>query len=188
MKFKKDDHSLYFIAIVPREPLQTELMELKQWVFKETGSKGALRSPAHITLHMPFKWKQKKEELLISNLQNLAESISGFEVTLTNFNCFEPRVIYIDVRNNEQLTNLRSEVMRLSQKTLKLDLPKDLRGFNPHITIGFRDLKKPQFYKAWEQVKTNPFEASLHVNAIALLKHNGKHWEVHKKFELGESL
>ena len=182
VKFKKDNHNQYFIAIVPSEPLQTKLMGWKQWVFQETGSKGALRSPAHITLHMPFKWKPKKEELLINNLQNLAGSISGFEVALTNFNCFEPRVIYIDVKPNEQLNSLRSEVMSLSQRTLKLDLPKDLRGFKPHITIGFRDLKKPQFYNVWEKLKTKSFEASLHVNSIALLKHNGEKWEVYKSF------
>ncbi len=184
MNFKKDNHSLYFIAIVPNEPLQGRLMGWKEWIYKETGSMGALRSPAHITLHMPFKWKLKKEDLLISSLQNLISSISGFQVSLINFNSFEPRVIYVDVEKNEQLTSLKDEVSSLSRKTLKLDLPKDLRGFNPHITIGFRDLKKPQFYKAWEQLKTKMFEDSFNVNSIALLKHNGKKWEVYKSFSL----
>ena len=149
MKIKSENLSLYFIALVPDEPLQAQLMEWKEWVYKETGSKGALRSPAHITLHMPFKWKQKKEVLLLSSLEVLAKNSSGFEVSLKNFNCFEPRVVYIDVEKSAELTNIKNEVLSLSRKTLKLDIPKDLRGFNPHITIGFRDLKKPDFYKVW---------------------------------------
>lgn len=184
MKSKKDDHSLYFIALVPEEPLQSELMELKEWIYTETGSKGALRSPAHITLHMPFKWKEIKEEGLIKSLDKLAFSISNFNVSLKNYSCFEPRVIYVGVENNKQLIDLRNEVMSLSRKEWKLDLPKDLRGFNPHITIGFRDLKKPQFNKAWDQLKEKSFSSSFNAFSITLLKHNGKKWDVHKKFEL----
>lgn len=186
MKSKQESHSLFFIALVPEEPLQTRLMEWKEWIYTETSSKGALRSPAHITLQMPFKWKMKKEELLIKSLENLAINRSCFEVILKNFNCFEPRVVYIDVEKSSELINLKKEVSNLSRKTLKLDLPKDLRGFNPHITIGFRDLKKPQFYQAWEQLKEKKFSASFHANSIALLKHNGKKWDVYKSFSLNQ--
>ncbi len=184
MKPKKDILSLYFVAIVPNEPLQSELMGLKEWVYEEVGSKGALRSPAHITLLMPFNWKPLKEEMLFKGLEKVANSISRFEVVLCNFNCFKPRVIYVDVEKNEQLTELRRKVMSLSRKTWKLDLPKDLRGFNPHITIGFRDLKKPQFLKIWGQLKGKHFKAIFETNSLALLKHNGKRWDIYKKFGL----
>ena len=187
MKIKSEDIGLFFIALVPEEPLQTQLMEWKEWIYKETSSKGALRSPAHITLQMPFKWKIKKEDLLINSLDQLARNRPSFEVTLKNFNCFEPRVVYIDVEKSSELNNLKKEVSSLSQKTLKLDLPKDLRGFNPHITIGFRDLKKPQFYQAWEQLKEKDFSASFNGNSIALLKHNGKKWDIYKSFSLNQS-
>ncbi len=45
----------YFIAIVIPEPFQVELMDIKNIVKDKFNSKGALRSPAHITLHMPFE-------------------------------------------------------------------------------------------------------------------------------------
>lgn len=182
MKFRKDSHNLYFIAIVPEEPLQSKLMELKEWVYKETGSKGALRSPAHITLHMPFKWGIEKEKFLVNSLEKLVASFSIFEITLFNYNCFKPRVIYVDIEKNELLTSLRNEVNILSRKFWKLDLPKDLRGFHPHITIGFRDLKKPQFYKIWEQVEEKQYKEIFRATSISLLKHNGKRWIEYKKF------
>ncbi len=184
MNFKKDDHNLYFIALVPTEPIQSKLMNLKQWVFKEVGSKGALRSPAHITLLMPFKWKSTKETLLYKSLEVSSSSVSSFKVLLKGFNCFEPRVIYVDVEKNEALTSLKKIITKMARQQLNLDFPKDLRGFHPHITIAFRDLKKPQFYQLWEQLKTKPFEASFKANSVVLLKHNGKRWEVDKEFAL----
>lgn len=159
-------------------------MELKQWVFKEVGSKGALRSPAHITLLMPFKWKQAKETLLFYSLETLASSIAKFNIKLTRFNSFEPRVIYVDVEQSTHLTLIKDQVMKMARQELKLEFLKDLRGFHPHITIAFRDLKKPQFYTLWEQLKGKPFESEFEATSIALLTHNGKNWDVYKKFDL----
>jgi len=181
---KKDTHSLYFIAIIPSEPLQTKLMKLKQWVYEEAGSKGALRSPAHITLLMPFKWKTEKEVLLFISLRKLASSMAKFDVSLHDFNCFEPRVIYVDVENTGALTETKNHVLKMARQELKLDFLKDLRGFHPHITIAFRDLKKAQFYKLWKQLMGQTFKASFKATSIALLKHNGKDWEEYQKFEL----
>jgi 2'-5' RNA ligase len=58
----------YFIAIVPPEPIKTELQQLKQNFYNLYNTKGALRSPAHITLHMPFEFKEKEEEKINSFL------------------------------------------------------------------------------------------------------------------------
>jgi hypothetical protein len=51
---KRDSLRLYFIAHVPEEPVFADLMALKTAVRDLYGSKAALRSPPHITLHMPF--------------------------------------------------------------------------------------------------------------------------------------
>lgn len=172
------------MAIVPDEPLRSEITQLKEWMHKEFGSKAALRSPPHITLHMPFKWKPDKEKALVDSLTLLGEQLHPFEVKLSNYSCFEPRVIYVDVVESEGLYKAKEEVMELSRKIWKLQVPRDMRGFHPHITIGFRDLKKPMFYKAWEQIKDKPFEASFDANALTLLKHNGKNWDEFQKFPL----
>jgi 2'-5' RNA ligase len=60
----------YFIAIVPPEPFLSNITAIKMELFENYGSKGALRSPAHITLHMPFSWDDEKEEKLITNLES----------------------------------------------------------------------------------------------------------------------
>lgn len=182
MPNKKDHLQLYFVAVVPEEPLRSEITELKQWIYDSFGSKAALRSPPHITLHMPFKWNPEKETFLIDSLANMAVKVQPFEVALHNFSCFIPRVIYVDVDLNDNLDHLKKNVMKLSRQGWKLDLPKDTRGFNPHITIGFRDLKKVDFFKAWEELKDKPFETIFKVNSLTLLRHNGRSWDELRNF------
>jgi 2'-5' RNA ligase len=132
---------------------------------------------------MPFEWKEAKEEKLLDELQAFSLAKSSFTISLQNFSCFAPRVIYINVTPSQQLTELQSELFRHCKIHLNLfnaqyqDLP-----FHPHITLAFRDLKKDQFAKAWEEFKEKKYSASFLVNKITLLKHNGNLWAVFRDF------
>ena len=44
---------LYLVAILPAEPVFSEVWAMKQEVHTLTGSRNAVRLPAHITLHSP---------------------------------------------------------------------------------------------------------------------------------------
>ena len=52
------------------------------------------------------------------------------------------------------------------------DLP-----FHPHVTIGFRDLKKEEFFKAKEVFRKRQYEARFTCERMSLLKHDGEQWE-----------
>jgi 2'-5' RNA ligase len=172
----------YFIAIVIPEPFQTQLMDLKNVVKDKYTSKGALRSPAHITLHMPFEWKEDKETVLVNTLQQFTFS-ENFNIDLQNFACFEPRVLFVDVMKNELLGKLQHELMGYAQNNLRLlNQVNDMRGFNPHVTIAFRDLKKDKFYQALDYFKNQTYSASFQAKSFCLLKHTGKEWLVNKEF------
>jgi len=175
----------YFIAIVPHEKLCDEIVAIKQDFADIYNSKGALRSPAHITLHMPFLWKEEKEEKLLNELTAFKFDTSNFDITLNNFSRFGERVIFIDVEKNETLTQLQKQLVRHVKQLLNLfNQDEDLRGFHPHITVAFRDLKKEQFKKAWQVYKEKEFKAAFNCAAFALLKHDGKRWNVYKTFPL----
>ena len=64
---------LYFLAIIPPSPFYDEALRLKHYFKDEYNSKASLNSPPHITLHMPFEWKEKKEEMLIEKLNLFAK-------------------------------------------------------------------------------------------------------------------
>lgn len=174
----------YFIAIVPPEPLLSEIQQIKQEIFDHYGTKGALRSPGHITLHMPFSWEEEKEERLIAELSAFSPGDS-FSVHLNNYDCFEPRVVFIHVPENAALAAMQQALVKHVKQRLQLfNQSDDRRGFHPHVTVAFRDLKKPQFYRLWENYKTKHFEAKFECASFCLLKHDSQRWHVHREFPL----
>lgn len=185
---EKKTAQLYFIAIIPPEPVYSKALQLKHYFKEYYNSRAALNSPPHITLHMPFKWKENKEEVLIESLERFVAPRKSFEVKLKNFSGFEPRVIFIDVDKNEILDSLQKQLKRFCKMKLNLFNAdyKEL-AFHPHVTLAFRDLKKPEFYMAWEEFKEKKFEATFQVNTVTLLKHDGEVWKEFKTYHFSQN-
>jgi 2'-5' RNA ligase len=162
----------YLIAILPPDPIATEIYKLKEYFRDKYSSKASLNSPAHITLHMPFEYG--KEELL-SRIHEI--KFQPFNIELKNFNCFEPGVIFIDVKRNESLISLQREVASFLKAEFNIfnsnyrDQP-----FHPHITVAFRDLKKPMFRDAWNEFKNKNYTGLFELKHISILKHDGRFW------------
>ena len=91
------DYQRYFLAIIPPEPIFSEAHQLKEYFKEKYNSKASLNSPPHITLHMPFLWKEKKETILLEKLKTFSSNQPPFDLHLQNYNAFAQRVIYIDV-------------------------------------------------------------------------------------------
>lgn len=177
--------SLYFIAIIPPEDLEKEIETIKKYLFQNYKTKASLRSPAHITLHMPFKWKNFKIQLLHKNLQDFFKGKEKFNVNLNGFRAFPPRVIFIDVEENTKLYDFQKQLIKFSKVNLKVfngNYKEDI--FHPHVTVAFRDLRKHFFFQAFEEFKNKEFKKSFLVDHVTLLKHNGKIWIVDKEFYL----
>ena len=62
----------YFIALVPESPLRDEVDDFKREIKDRFGAAHALKSPAHITLQMPFHWLESEEHLLEKCLREFA--------------------------------------------------------------------------------------------------------------------
>lgn len=173
----------YFIGILIPEPLFGKIEAIKRSLFEERGLKGGLRSPSHITLHRPFEWKEEKEELLIEQLSSF-RSDSGFEIGIKDFGFFEPRVIYAAVLPNEQLAKIHEALKTFAQRELKqYNELNDLRGFHPHVTLAFRDLKKPTFYELQKEFTNRTIEGRFVCDNFSLFKFN-KTWIELKQFSL----
>lgn len=181
------NESLYFLAIIPPQPIHDEVMAFKHEVLEMFDSKAALRSPPHITLHMPFKWKDKKEDLLVQKLAEFQFGAYPFELELKNFDFFPPKVVFVDVEKNESLMLLQKELIKHVRKELNI-LNADYKDkpFHPHITIAFRDLKKNRFQEAFEYFSTQKYKATFETAGFHLLKHDGKRWNEFRFFENGD--
>lgn len=184
---KTKTDKLYFVAIVPPSPIYEEAFEQKVYFKTKYNSKASLNSPPHITLHMPFKWKESDEAHLANHLETFAQERPPITIQLKGFSSFPPKVIFINVEISAELRGLQKDLERYFKRELNLfnakykDLP-----FHPHLTLAFRDLKKPNYQKAWEEFIGKNYEATFMADRIALLKHSGAIWEVFRQFELRE--
>ncbi|MBS1543320.1 MAG: 2'-5' RNA ligase family protein [Bacteroidetes bacterium] len=175
----------YFIAIIPPSPIFEECLAIKEYFRDHYGSKGALRSPSHITLHMPFLWRADRESDLLDHLKQCAEQLSPADIELKGFGCFAPRVIFIHVENTEPLVQMQRQVRKYCREELNL-LNADFqeKPFHPHMTVAFRDLKKKDFPAAWNEFGSKSFDARFRTTHVTLLKHEGLKWKVHANFEI----
>lgn len=177
----KTGESRYFLALIPKEPLATEIFQIKEQLSQAYHTKGALRSPAHLTLHMPFLWKERNEERLFNKLVYATKFIP-FHLRLHEFGAFAPKTIYIKNLHSKPLFIFQSFLTGVTKKELHLLNSTHNRGFHPHITVAFRDLKKDQFELAWSEYKSAHFSARMEVDSFWLMKHDGKIWHAYKEF------
>lgn len=184
----KEGLSLYFIALVPTEPFYKKAQGLKEYVSENFGAKASLKSPPHITLQMPFRIKDNKAKFLREKLKIFASSKTPFEVKHNGFGCFEPKVIYINVENSNSLISLQKALLIHLRRELKLEVSDyKNRGFTPHLTIAFRDLKKSIFEEAWSYFRNLSLNQSWMAKELCLLKHNGSSWDIDERYSFFSS-
>ena len=175
--------NLYFMALIPHQDLMEQVKSLKEEMRDKHGAKHALKSPAHITLVPPFKRPAGYEDFISDALRRFSAARNSFEVRLSGFKSFPPRVIYIDVKNPDSIIELHSG---LKAKLLAEIILKDeeLKSkIHPHMTIATRDLTREAYQIAWPIFEKREFECKFEVKSLFLLKHNGKFWDIFREFE-----
>lgn len=183
-----DKQKLYFIAFIPPTPLLDDALKLQHYFRDTFNAKAALNSPPHITLHMPFRWKEEKEPLLVSKLGALIKQFDPLKVCIDGFGSFPPRVVFMNVVKSEPMELMQKQIERFCKKEFNLfNANYREEPFHPHITLAFRDLKKSTYATAWEEFKSKEYKAEFMADKIALLKHDGSRWHVLKEFTLESS-
>lgn len=174
---------LFFIAILPPLDIQRSVTEIKHHFAEVYNSKAALKSPPHITLQPPFYWEIARLDDLKSVLVEFTNIKVSFPVILDGFAAFKPRVIYVNVHKTPELIGRQKELMELLESSLRIvDKVSKTRPFAPHVTVGFKDLTKANFYKAWEEFKEKEFDAKFTATRLTLLQFQGKKWEINSEF------
>jgi 2'-5' RNA ligase len=189
MPVQKDDKSKqYFIAFIPPSPVLEEAQTLKEHFQERYHSKAALNSPPHITLHMPFRWKEEKEQTMIEQLKEFVKRFDPVKLCLDNFGSFPPRVIFLNVVKSVELNVVQKEIQQFCKREFNLfNANYREEPYHPHLTLAFRDLKKSAYHEAWGEFKSKEYKAEFVADKIALLKHDGKKWNVLKEFLLESS-
>ncbi len=177
-----DKSELYFIALVPHEKLRNEIRAVKERMRSEYGAGHALKSPAHITLQMPFKRSSTEETAISAALRRFAFGEEPFTIDLDGYGCFAPRVIFIRITNPEPVRALHRHLKEVLAGELQFPKGEIMNDVQPHITVATRDLTKESFADAWPEMKDEEFSGSFQVRSLFLLKHNGKHWDILEEY------
>ncbi|MEM7713561.1 MAG: 2'-5' RNA ligase family protein [Cyanobacteria bacterium P01_A01_bin.68] len=175
---------LYFIALLPPDSIQDFATGIKQYFADNYDSKHSFKSPPHITLQPPFEWDSSQIIELEDCLEKFVIGRNSIPIILDGYNAFAPRVIYIDVVQSGDLMNLQFELMSDLETNLGIvDEVGKSRGFTPHMTVAFKDLKKSQFKAAWNEFDKKELHFEFTASKLTLLKHEDKKWNISKEFD-----
>lgn len=178
----------YFIAVVPQGDLQDEATRVKEELKAVFGLKYALKSPAHVTLKMPFSWNEAKEADLIEMLGDFLKQKPRFALSFEDFGRFGKRVIFIKTKPNKELNALQSELVAYCKRELNLVKELSDSNYTPHMTVAFKDIKERIFDDYWQFIKSKNFKGKLDVKSISILKRLEGRWVVLSNITLEESL
>lgn len=178
---------LYFIALIPHDELRNEIRAVKERMRSAYGAGHALKSPAHITLQMPFKKNSRDEDAISAALEKFAIEEKPFTVRLDGFGCFAPRVIFIRLEDPDPVKSVHGRLKKILAEQPGFSAGEIMHDVQPHITIATRDLTKEAFREAWPEFQDKEFRGTFEVHSLFLLKHNGKSWDIHKEFSFGNN-
>ncbi|MBN3584722.1 2'-5' RNA ligase family protein [Algoriphagus aestuarii] len=175
----------YFLAIVPEGELQGRLTDLKELLRDRFGIKYALKSPAHVTLKMPFSFNEAKEDYLLDQLKNFLSNHEEFTLTISGIHTFGNRVVYLGIENSQELLSLQKNLLRFCRIELKLIEELSDKNYHPHLTMAFKDLKKTPIPNIIKVLNEKPIYEEIGIKHLFLLKRVDGRWVVCKNIPLG---
>lgn len=176
---------LYFIAFTFPPAVRVLIEQLKLEISEECQSFHALKTPAHITLLSPQYFTNEqidKLELLLQAQCGLVHPQAG---RLNGFGHFRKDVLFLKCELNEEIYRFQREMIASFHSHLQSVDWKMSAKWHPHVTVAFRDLTEEAFMRVWPKLEFRMFEADFILDTITLFKHNEKHWQVEKRFKLG---
>lgn len=175
--------SRFFIALLPPQHIQDYANEIKQHFADHYASRGAQKSPPHITLQPPFEWSDAEVSQLEAFIQEFAHKQQPIPITLQGYAAFPPRVIYMNVVKSQALLRLQADLMADIHSNLGIvDQTSQTRPFNPHLTVAFRDLTKGNFRAAWAEFVHRSLNFDFTAEHLTLLQHDGMRWKIKSQF------
>jgi 2'-5' RNA ligase len=172
---------LYFIALIPNRELRKKIIDIERDFEDRFNSSKALKVYPHITLKAPFKCSTSGRIELLNWFSELVIHQRPFLINLKGFGAFNNKknpVIFINPVLTNELLKMQKELMISFQSLFPGDVhPVDL-SFTPHLTVAYRDLTPDKFMQAWEEYKNKSFTEVFEVNAIYLLEHDTKKWNI----------
>jgi hypothetical protein len=167
----------YFVGLLLPPAFESQINQLKQGIAAQFQVKYALQSPAHLTLKMPFRYKEAKERELGLRLTTLLETQVPFHLQLAGIGHFGRRNIHQQVANSESLVQLQTTLRSFCKRSLHLIEELSDRNFQPHVTLAYKDLKPTHFEEVLAYARKNADYGEFLVEQAYLLKKVEGRWK-----------
>lgn len=177
----------YFIGLLPPPALETSLHQVKADLKAHFQVKYALQSPAHLTLKMPFRYKEGKEQELVIRFTSLLEEQQSFSLQLKGIGHFGRRNIHHQLAPSSPLLELQKRLRGFCKRYLHLAEELSDRNFQPHLTLAYKDLKVVHFEEVLAFAKKNAVSDDFLVDRAYLLKNVEGRWKVLAPLIFGKS-
>lgn len=179
-------YTLWFLAILPSDEVAGRVRQIQQEIADRYGPRRAMRIPVHITLEPPFRRDAADADWMSERLQNFFTTEVPFDLELKDFGAFRDDVIFIDVAPELQLLEMHTRLSTcLREEPAIIAGAPFHKGYKPHMTVANRDIEPDVHQRIWNEFRSRKFYARFHVDAITLLRHDGKEWHLHRRFPLG---
>ncbi|MBD2089815.1 2'-5' RNA ligase family protein [Microcoleus sp. FACHB-1515] len=175
----------YFVALLLPESLQAYAIETIELLRDRYGT-GTAKAPPHITLAPPFHWSPQEVHRLEAQLQTFGQAEPPVNVQIAGFAAFAPRVLYLNVVRSPKLLDLQARLTIALESHLGIVDAHKTRPFAPHITVASRRMTRSIFRQAWAELESRAIDFSFTAEAIVLLEHDGRGWQVRRSFWLSE--
>jgi 2'-5' RNA ligase len=175
--------NLKLIAIIPPEPLYSDIRNEQTYIAATWGPKRALRTPPHITIIPPMLLNPDEVGWLYGIAYAIAGTVAPFSIQLKNYSSFKPRVIFISPIVSPALSDLHS----IWHQAIITRMPHVLakypdRPYHPHLTLAHKDVTHTQFDSMWKYYADKPYLASFNADRFCILTHTDDGWSVEKEY------
>lgn len=172
----------YLLIVEPIDIVQKQIQAFKRYFSKSHRYPNAIISKGHLTL-LRFMQYESYEERIVQKFQQLAASVSPFDIKLQDFGNFG-HTLFIDVKSIHPILNVisaRRQELRPLLNRVKGTAPHFVT--KPHITIA-RNLTPSQTNTIWPIWKRTKYSGSFRAKNMTLLRRlAGTHsYEVVRKF------
>lgn len=178
----------YFLAILPDGKIQEKATDLKLEIRDKFNVKYALKSPAHVTLKMPFVYNEAKEAVLEERVGQFLAEYASFSIQVKGTGTFGNRVIFWKIEYDKALIDLQSQLTFFCKRELNLVAELSDRNYYPHMTLAFKDFKNDSFQPIFDLVREKSLSTTFHVQHIALLKKVEGRWQCLVQIPLGKTM
>jgi 2'-5' RNA ligase len=177
----------YFVGLLLPAAFEAQFNLLKQGIADQFQVKYALKAPAHLTLKMPFLYKEAKEAELAARFTNLLDTQAPFLLQLAQIGHFGNRNLHQQVVPSESLIQLQLTLRSFCKRSLHLVEELSDRNFQPHLTLAYKDLKPIHFDEVLAFARNHAVRGDFLVEKAYLMKKVDNRWQVIAPLIFGNS-